>query len=150
MIRTLIPALALLVPLLLAGCTTTEEGSPDQVAPVRLERIDGQRGQHLGWIRTEAAGQDGTYEVIYDRDWHVIGYTTVDGRHYTPEGRRLDYLGAYGRRQGLGELFDQRAVDVSTQKVDRHQLASSGPLAPGSGTLTLTGDAGEDDADYEE
>jgi len=142
-----------LLPLaLLAGCATTEPGAElvDHKAPVLLERVQGQKGNHLGWIRTEAAGPEPedayppTYQVIYDADWKVVGYTTVAGRHYVPDGGRLRYLGAYSREEGLGQLFDRRSVDVSTEAVDRHQLAGSGPLSTDE-SLTLRMGGGEEE-----
>jgi hypothetical protein len=150
----LLPLLPLAV---LAGCATTEQpvelvdpGQARRGAPVMLERVQGQKGLNLGWIRTEAAGPEPdegfapTYEVIYDDDWRVVGYTTRAGRHYVPDGGKLRYIGSYSREEGLGQLFDQRPVDVSTEVLDRHQLAQSGPLTTDH-SLTLTAGAEEEE-----
>jgi hypothetical protein len=140
----------------LAGCTTTEPAATERPTPVRMERITGAGGEHVGWIRTDQATPDGgTYEVIYDADWNEIGMTTTPGQHYRPDGAKLDYAGTYSRSQGVAELTGRRAVDISAAEVGHQELARSGPFSSRSSSTSVEirgdrSDEGMTDEDMEE
>lgn len=166
MINTMrVPTMAILfvlgvtVATLCGGCTTTEEQPPtatdlytfDRSAVnepdiVGLDRVTGARGEHLGWVRTERAGDaGGSYQVYLDPDMRTVGYNVHHGRHFRPNGSKLESVGTYDQSRGLGETFGKRAEDIVVTPVGRHELAASGPLSPRAAPVELGGSGASDD-----
>lgn len=166
-LRTLALAAALSGALAVGGCSHTTEAEQHTAAelyvrpapselvaayhPVAIERVTGDSGEHLGWVRTDAVpGSNRTYRVLLDPDMAPVGYERPRGSFYEGHGGSLRSVGDYSQSEGLAKYYDARPPEILVSGSSARELAASGPLGTSrAGSVMIRGSADEMDDEEE-